>query len=95
MQQPMSLVRFARRMIVAAFVVVAPSLARAQRVLVPMDDAQQNHLKAYGLTYHAIKAGASAEWSRMMKASSAAFSDGRADIVTAPAREIHVKSPET
>ena len=27
-----------------------------------MDDAQQNHLKAYGLTYNAIKAGASAEW---------------------------------
>jgi hypothetical protein len=36
--------------------------ASAQRLLVPMDDAQQNHLKAYGLTYNAIKAGASAEW---------------------------------
>src|SRR5512135_3347565 len=35
---------------------------QAQRLLVPMDDAQQNHLKAYGLTYRAIKAGASAEW---------------------------------
>src|SRR5205814_7278843 len=34
----------------------------AQRLLVPMDDGQQNHLKAYGLTYTAIKAGASAEW---------------------------------
>src|SRR6266550_4967780 len=40
----------------------ASSLARAQRLLVPIDDAQQNHLKAYGLTYKAIKAGASAEW---------------------------------
>ena len=36
--------------------------AEAQRLLVPMDDSQQNHLKAYGLTYNAIKAGASAEW---------------------------------
>ena len=27
-----------------------------------MDDAQQNHLKAYGLTYNAIKAGVTAEW---------------------------------
>ena len=36
--------------------------AQAQRMLVPMDDAQQNHLKAYGLTYNAIKAGASSEW---------------------------------
>src|SRR5579871_3220938 len=40
----------------------APALVRAQRLLVPMDDAQQNHLKAYGLTYNAIKAQASAEW---------------------------------
>ena len=36
--------------------------AEAQRILIPMDDAQQNHLKAYGLTYNAIKANASAEW---------------------------------
>ena len=36
--------------------------AHAQRLLVPMDDAQQNHLKAYGLTYNALKAGATAEW---------------------------------
>ena len=27
-----------------------------------MDDAQQNHLKAYGLTYNALKAGLKAEW---------------------------------
>ena len=36
--------------------------AIAQRLLLPMDDAQQNHLKAYGITYNAIKAGTSAEW---------------------------------
>src|SRR5881396_2496859 len=36
--------------------------AGAQRLLVPMDDAQQNHLKAYGLTYNAIKQGVTAEW---------------------------------
>jgi hypothetical protein len=48
----------------AALVAIAmtPQVTRAQRLLVPMDDAQQNHLKAYGLTYKAIKAGASAEW---------------------------------
>ena len=39
-----------------------PALARAQRLLVPMDDGQSNHLKAYGLTYSAIKAGMQAEW---------------------------------
>jgi hypothetical protein len=39
-----------------------PALAAAQRMLVPMDDGQSNHLKAYGLTYNAIKAGMQAEW---------------------------------
>jgi hypothetical protein len=34
----------------------------AQQLLIPMDDAQQNHLKAYGLTYNAVKAGLKAEW---------------------------------
>ena len=43
-------------------VLVLPSVARAQHVLVPMDDRQQNHLKAYGLTYAALKAGLKAEW---------------------------------
>ena len=36
--------------------------AHAQRLLVPMDDAQTNHLKAYGLTYNTMKAGVVAEW---------------------------------
>ena len=39
-----------------------PSSVHAQHLLLPMDDAQQNHLKAYGLTYNAIKAGMKAEW---------------------------------
>ena len=36
--------------------------AGAQRLLVPMDDAQTDHLKAYGLTYNAMKGGTQAEW---------------------------------
>lgn len=36
--------------------------AAAQRMLVPMDDAQQNHLKAYGLTFTALRDGLPAEW---------------------------------
>src|ERR1044071_7377990 len=31
-------------------------------LLIPMDDAQTDHLKAYGLTYRAIQAGLKAEW---------------------------------
>ena len=45
-----------------AAIALAPPTARAQRMLVPMDDGQTNHLKAYGLTYSAIKAGMQAEW---------------------------------
>ena len=35
---------------------------RAPWLLVPMDDAQMDHLKAYGLTYRALKRGVKAEW---------------------------------
>jgi hypothetical protein len=58
-----SISRIIRRTLIATLFVLAPGTALvAQRLLVPMDDAQQNHLKAYGLTYSAILAGASAEW---------------------------------
>jgi len=45
--------------------VVAPPMARtagAQNLLVPMDQAQENHLRAYGLAYWAIDQGVRAEW---------------------------------
>jgi hypothetical protein len=46
----------------AAAVGIVPSSRRAERLLVPMDDAQRQHLKAYGLAYRTIKDGMSAEW---------------------------------
>jgi hypothetical protein len=46
-----------------ALLVLATALpASAQRLLIPMDDGQTNHLKAYGLTYNAMKSGVAAEW---------------------------------
>ncbi|MBM3908375.1 MAG: asparagine synthetase B [Gemmatimonadetes bacterium] len=36
--------------------------ASAQQLLVPMDDAQANHLKAYGVAFHALTEGVRAEW---------------------------------
>src|SRR5689334_25258251 len=58
-----SLIRRAQALTLAAVLSFAlSSLVHAQRLLVPLDDPQQNHLQAYGLTYKAIKAGASAEW---------------------------------
>jgi len=34
----------------------------AQHMLVPMDDAQQNHLKSYGVAFAALKTGTKIEW---------------------------------
>ena len=48
--------------VTALAALVAASPVRAQHLLVPMDDAQQNHLKAYGLTFASLKAGDKAEW---------------------------------
>ncbi len=53
---------------VAAAVPVIPAVlhvrwpVRADWLLVPMDDVQAEHLKAYGLTFRAIQRGVKAEW---------------------------------
>lgn len=39
-----------------------PKAAVAQHMLLPMDDSQRNHLKAYGVTFLALKTGQKAEW---------------------------------
>jgi hypothetical protein len=41
---------------------ITSSAVFGQKLLVPMDDDQANHLKAYGLTYNAIKGQQKAEW---------------------------------
>lgn len=49
----------------AAVVVVlgsSPGTARAQSLLVPMDLTQTNHLKAYGLAFHALQQGNTVQW---------------------------------
>jgi len=51
----------ARTTLLAALL-LAPAALRAQHLLVPMDQAQDDHLKAYGLTYWSLERGATAEW---------------------------------
>ena len=58
----MTLVRFTKIVVAVGAVALSGAPVGAQHLLVPMDDAQQNHLKAYGLTYTALKAGIKAEW---------------------------------
>jgi hypothetical protein len=42
--------------------VVPSGVAAAQLLLIPMDDAQTNALKGYGLTFNALRDGSKAEW---------------------------------
>ena len=42
--------------------VVAPGLARAQDILIPMDDTQSDHLKAYGVAYWVLERGIDVDW---------------------------------
>jgi hypothetical protein len=52
-----------RRIIAVLLVLAAFEVpASAQQLLVPMDRDQNNHLKAYGLTFWAIQQGHTAEW---------------------------------
>jgi hypothetical protein len=52
--------RLLRRVTVLLSLCVAP--LRAQFILLPMDDAQSNHLKAYGITFAALADGVRSEW---------------------------------
>ena len=59
--------RMNRWALVTAGLLLALMGARAapgagQRLLVPMDAAQTDHLRAYGLTYHVLQRGESGEW---------------------------------
>lgn len=53
-------VRGVRRLALALALAAAP--AGAQHLLLPMDDAQRDHLKAYGVTFGALVDGLRAEW---------------------------------
>ena len=35
---------------------------RGNYILIPMDQTQSNHLKAYGVAYHALKKGYEIQW---------------------------------
>lgn len=54
-------VRACPRLVVLGLL-LSSRLLHAQQLLIPMDDGQRNHLKAYGVTYQALKAGQKAEW---------------------------------
>ena len=51
-----------KKWILLALLIVGPLSIHAQRILIPMDSTQNNHLKAYGITFWALESGMSVEW---------------------------------
>lgn len=49
------------------------SIGKASYILLPMDDSQQNHLKAYGITYWILQSGGKADWLLNYRGGSFAF----------------------
>ena len=48
--------------LIVAALVIAPLRSTATSLLIPMDQAQQNHLKAYGWVYWSLKQDHPVEW---------------------------------
>src|SRR5207247_9683304 len=55
-----------------------PSNRLTAQLLIPMDDAQSDHLKAYGVTYRVVQAGIKAEWLLNYRGGSFLVPDGPA-----------------
>ncbi len=51
-----------RAVLTTLILALSAAPASGQYLLVPMDAAQTNHLKAYGLTYYTLEGGRTAEW---------------------------------
>src|ERR1041385_4830769 len=53
---------FIRLFFILHFSFLIFNLSNASSILVPMDETQKNHLKAYGITYWILKQGGTAQW---------------------------------
>src|SRR5436190_16537261 len=53
----------------------ASLLSRAAFILIPMDDTQKNHLKAYGVAYYILKQDMKVQWLLNYRGGSFMFDD--------------------
>src|SRR3954468_22797270 len=51
-----------RRIFIFFLCLIVSGMISASSLLIPMDDAQKNHLKAYGLAYWALKGELEIHW---------------------------------
>ena len=54
--------RFKNRLIIIAFLLVFCASAKAAYLLLPMDEAQKNHLKAYGIAFWVLQKEVEVDW---------------------------------
>ena len=78
-------------LLAAAALVIGPSPASA-RILVPMDKAQTDHLRAYGLAYWALERGVHGEWLLNYRGGSFLFPDNSAFTGEATIRGVSVET---
>lgn len=62
-----------RLLVVALALLLAPALARASTLLVPMDEAQKDHLKAYGIAFWMLRHDEPVDWLLNYRGGSFAF----------------------
>jgi hypothetical protein len=51
-----------RTLVTIVFILLIPVCLIADKLLIPMDLTQTDHLKAYGVAFHALQAGVNIEW---------------------------------
>lgn len=68
-----------------------PKPSWAQQLLIPMDESQSNHLKAYGLLFNHLKDGAKATWLLNYRGGSFLTSSNQELIRTARIKNIHIE----
>lgn len=62
-----------RKLFFMAMMLVLVTVARASQLLIPMDPAQSNHLKAYGIAYWVLKQQVTVDWLLNYRGGSFAF----------------------
>lgn len=65
------------RNLILSFFLLLNTFAFSNRILIPMDQSQTNHLKAYGFTYWVLEQGGEAEWFLNYRGGSFAMIDSK------------------
>ena len=61
--------------LIVSFVLVSMGMAQAAYILIPMDNSQKNHLKAYGVAYYVLRNNLEIDWLLNYRGGSFAFKD--------------------